>query len=364
MRRAGQRWLEWGSRVLLAVAPLLLLECGLRLAGYHYQPPPIAFIGNHDEHLTEPHYYLRPSIISLWELRPRARLPLSMKGHINRDGYRGPHLGPLPAPGTLRMALAGDSCALGYGLRLEQSIAYRLQQKLAASLNRPVEVLNAGCTGHSTVLTYERLKAGVFDYHPRFVVLYVGQWNDYVPALGFTDREALQAARRRSRITALQGVLSHLRTYELLKSALEPLLRGRRPIPQEQQAIADFRAGMEPALRRVPLEEFRATVAETVRLCRQHGAVPVGLIPPLSRVTLTKTPVAQTYRKALIEVYRRLRVPLVDARPLDGRPEAFIDWIHPSAWGADLIAQGLSLKLAELAAAPPAPGRVARQGRQ
>ncbi|HEX9636852.1 MAG TPA: SGNH/GDSL hydrolase family protein [Acidobacteriota bacterium] len=351
MSAAGRRSREWAGRLLLAAAPLLLLESGLRLAGVHYQPRPIAFVGRQDEHLGDPHYYLRPSTICLWEPRPRARFPISMRGRVNRNGYRGPHLRRIPKPGTLRLALAGDSCVLGYRLRQEESIADQLERQLAQKLDRPVEVLNSGCTGHSTVLTYERLKAGVFDYRPRFVVLYLGQWNDYVPALGFTDREALEATRLRHRTAQLQDMLARLRTYQLLHSVLEPLLRGRRPIPQEQRAILDFRAGREPSLRRVPLADFRATVADMIRLCRQHGAIEVGLIPPVPRATLARIPAGRMYRDALIEVYRRQRVPLVDARPLDEHPEAFIDWIHPSALGAALIAQGLSQKLAELALA-------------
>jgi len=78
-------------------------------------------------------------------------------------------------------------------------------------------------------------------------------------------------------------------TYELLKTGLEPLLGGRRTIPQSERATAEFRAGKEPALCRVPLGEFRATLAGIVRLCRRHGAVVVGLISPIPRDTLAKS---------------------------------------------------------------------------
>jgi lysophospholipase L1-like esterase len=64
---------------------------------------------------------------------------------INREGLRGPEIGP-KAPGTLRVLALGDSFTFGVGAKEGQTFPARLQSLLRGG-GRPAEVLNAGAPG-------------------------------------------------------------------------------------------------------------------------------------------------------------------------------------------------------------------------
>ncbi|MFL6232768.1 MAG: SGNH/GDSL hydrolase family protein, partial [Thermoanaerobaculia bacterium] len=65
---------------------------------------------------------------------------------INREGLRGPEIGP-KAPGTLRVLALGDSFAFGVGAQEGETYPARLQEVLRARGVR-AEVLNAGAPGY------------------------------------------------------------------------------------------------------------------------------------------------------------------------------------------------------------------------
>ncbi|HET9209341.1 MAG TPA: GDSL-type esterase/lipase family protein [Thermoanaerobaculia bacterium] len=74
------------------------------------------------------------------------RVEFDTRVAINREGLRGPEIGP-KSPGTLRVLVLGDSFAFGVGAQSDETYPARLQEILRARGIR-AEVLNAGAPGY------------------------------------------------------------------------------------------------------------------------------------------------------------------------------------------------------------------------
>lgn len=74
------------------------------------------------------------------------RVEFDTRVSINREGLRGPEIGP-KTPGTLRVLVLGDSFAFGVGAREVDTYPARLQEILRSRGVR-AEVLNAGAPGY------------------------------------------------------------------------------------------------------------------------------------------------------------------------------------------------------------------------
>ena len=100
--------------------------------------------------------------------------------NINKAGFRGADFPAQKIPGTLRIAILGDSVAYGYSVPLEQTFARLLEKQLNAD-GHNVEVLNFAVNGYSTIAELELYKTRVREYKPDIVLLaYV--LNDPLPA--------------------------------------------------------------------------------------------------------------------------------------------------------------------------------------
>ena len=71
--------------------------------------------------------------------------------HINSAGLRSPEIAVPKPPGFKRVLVLGDSVAFGWGVPEEKIFSRRLESMLRKQLACPVEVVNAGVTGYSTV---------------------------------------------------------------------------------------------------------------------------------------------------------------------------------------------------------------------
>jgi len=100
--------------------------------------------------------------------------------NINNAGFRGKDFIIEKRPGTLRIAILGDSVGYGYSVPLEQTFASLVEQKLSAQ-GHQTEVLNFSVNGYSTAAELELYKVRVREYRPDIIVLaYV--LNDPLPA--------------------------------------------------------------------------------------------------------------------------------------------------------------------------------------
>lgn len=91
--------------------------------------------------------------------------------YLNADGMREPGITIEKPAGVYRIALLGDSQIEAIQVPLEKSYGKLLEKQLSERLHRPVEVLNFGVSGYSTVQEYLLMKRNVFKYQPDMVLL-------------------------------------------------------------------------------------------------------------------------------------------------------------------------------------------------
>lgn len=116
-------------------------------------------------------YEFKPDLDVLFMLQPF---------HTNRFGMRDRPRNLAKAPGSLRLALVGDSFAMGFALPEEATFGRLLEPLLSERLGRKVEVLNFAVSGYS-LLDYAGIVAErVGAFGPDLVL--VGMcFNDFEP---------------------------------------------------------------------------------------------------------------------------------------------------------------------------------------
>jgi hypothetical protein len=90
---------------------------------------------------------------------------------FNEAGMREPGLTVAKPPGTLRIALLGDSLTESLQVPLEKTFGRIMEEKLTDQLNKPIQVLNFGVSGYSTAQEYLQLKQKVLQYKPDVVLV-------------------------------------------------------------------------------------------------------------------------------------------------------------------------------------------------
>lgn len=146
---------------------LLLVEGGLRVAGF-----------------TFPSLYTRDAIRG-GALRPGAAALYTVEGRsfvrVNSRGQRDRERTLAKPPGTLRVAVLGDSYAEALQLPMEQAFWAVIERELggcAALGGMTVEVLNFGVSGYGTAQELLTLRHVVPDYGPDVVLLAFLAGND------------------------------------------------------------------------------------------------------------------------------------------------------------------------------------------
>ena len=162
-------WLLAARNITLAgaalVATLLLCEMLLRLLGVNYPvyvwTDPLRGIA----HIPGARSDFRDSNGRPWI-------------QINRDGMRGPDTPLKHTPGTLRIALLGDSFIEAFEVPFDSTVGQVMARRLSALRGAPVEVLNFGTGGYGTTQELLTLRHQVWKYTPDVVLLAVTTGND------------------------------------------------------------------------------------------------------------------------------------------------------------------------------------------
>ncbi len=144
---------------------LLLVELGMRLAG-------IAYTGA----------FYRPDPDLGWSLWPNtegwsvgeAKVPV----RINSDGMRDREHSLRKNPGTIRIAVLGDSNVEGLSVPAGRTFPSVLERELQRCQARKVEVLNFGCSGYGTTQELIQLRTKAWKYSPDIVLLAFYPGND------------------------------------------------------------------------------------------------------------------------------------------------------------------------------------------
>jgi hypothetical protein len=231
----GVRWIK--RSLLITVSSLAVLaaaELALRMADFSYYWA----------------LYKRPDPVLGWAPPPGTEAWQRFEGRalvrINSAGFRDrEHLTGKP-PGTLRIAILGDSFAEAVQVPLEHTFWSVLEQRLRdcrALQERSVEVLNFGVSGYSTAQALLTLRHRAWTFQPDMVLLAFFVGNDLVENSRVLDEDSLrpyfvyegdrlvlddayrQSARYRRQVSwygrMAAGLLAHSRLLQALHRALD-----------------------------------------------------------------------------------------------------------------------------------------------
>jgi hypothetical protein len=159
-----------GTAVLIVFGVIcagLIAEVGVRIANRYF-----------------PYFYCYDATRG-WGLRPNTNGYYRREGAsyvaINSDGFRGPDFARTKPPGTVRIAVLGDSYTEAIQVPYEDTFASVAARKLAQCpllKGRHVEALNFGVDGYGTTQELVTLREKVWAYHPDIVVLAIFLGND------------------------------------------------------------------------------------------------------------------------------------------------------------------------------------------
>lgn len=353
-RRARKRRRPWTLVLVSALTGVVLAECGLRVLDLPRTDNSLAFLGGQG---LGPDIYEEDDRL-FWRLRPEAT-----GNRINELGLRGFLPDSAKGDRDFRVVCVGDSCTFGSGVRYEETYGIRLERLIQGVMPfQRVETVLGGVPGYSTHQDRLLFEEHILPLQPDLTVLYCGGWNDFLPAIGLTDRE--RSAWR-------DGLLSSLHLARLFQR----LVWGR--VPDRESYAQALMEGKAPDGRRVSLVEFRENMAWMIRRAIEVGSAVVLVVPPLTEKATQDVPIALEYRRAVRDLAREHGIPLVDTPRLfdqyrmkategwndlpTGEWPCLRDWVHPSVMGHAVLADELFRVLRDqlpVAGEPEPPGRL------
>jgi hypothetical protein len=151
------------ATAVVVVLFVALLEVGLRLAGVRYE---------YSFYESDPVIYTtyRPNAEG-WEVKEGEN-----RVRINSLGMRDRERSVTPSPGTIRIALLGDSLVAATQVPIEKTMAQVLERTLNRTLGQSgqsFEVLNFAQGGSTLAQQYLMLRHRVWDFQPQIVMVFV-----------------------------------------------------------------------------------------------------------------------------------------------------------------------------------------------
>jgi putative peptidoglycan lipid II flippase len=214
----------------------------------------------------------------------------------NSLGLRGPER-PFAKPvGTRRIAVIGDSFVAGYGVANEEVLTARLEKLLNSDAKSPVEVINLGRTGSSTVRELDLYTLIGRWFQPDVVVLAYFLGNDLREVVEEHDQEELQGWHPQGTIRrAAYGLcpniyleLALLKLSAEMRKSLQPQREGDilAILRRECESRGADYAAVEAAYHRLPeevrqgLEQGRLRHQQIIPACYDAGRLRRSLDPP------------------------------------------------------------------------------------
>jgi lysophospholipase L1-like esterase len=356
----------------------LLLELGLRLAGFHFPPleaPIVFWDSQNDAEMRAGEGLHEIDLRCLWRPRPGAAVPEVPGERVNELGLRGPLPAAEPSTSTLRLVTLGDSSTFGWKTPYAQTYSGLLAQRLGAGA--PAEVLAAGVIGYTAVQGRVRFETLIAPLRPTVAVVAFGAINEHFPSDVGGDRErlALQAARASALHRARRWLLEHWTAAQLCASWAEGGERGRAVAVArwvEERGRYDAAWAERGSLsfrgaRRVEPGEFGPVLGELVDSIEASGAAVVLVAMPRRLDCERELPVLVEYDRALRAFAAARGLPLCDAHAAFRERAAddllFLDSVHPSAAGHALLAERLEPLVRAAAAQRARAGAIVPTGR-
>jgi hypothetical protein len=251
---------------------LLVVEAGLRVVGYSF---PIFYTTDPERGIA-----LRAGVRGWYRREGKNYVSINSEGLRDRE-----HTKAKP-PGTVRIAVIGDSYAEALQVPLENTfwavMGEQLRQKCPQFAGQQVEVINFGVSGYGTAQELITLRQKVWDYAPDLVLLAVCTGNDITDnsrVLKKTDIPYF--VYRDGHNLTLDNSFRDSRSFRLQSSALSSMGRWLRDSLRFVQAIHEAQLAIKTYLaqRRARSEARTAgtTHAATAALVQQAAAQPTDL---------------------------------------------------------------------------------------
>lgn len=286
----------------------------------------------------------------LWSLRPSTTLNV-YGDRTNAFGHRSPDRAEKKEQQIRRVVFVGDSVALGAGVRYEQSFAGRIERWLSDARPGVWECWNLAVSAHTSAQTARMLERRALPLSPDIVVICVGSWSEYSPAISEPDDvilARLDAAARSATASALRtrGIVRILSWWTSLGG-------DTRASAEATPELATFVAsGKAPGIVRVDLEAFCGHLRRMIERSRASGAEPVLIVPGATAESRARFPDSNRYADAIQQIGREMSVPVADVRAALAASGAdavnYFDRVHLSEEGHRIAARAIAESLCSL----------------
>lgn len=287
--------------------------------------------------------------------------------HTNAQGFRGEDFAPTKAPGTLRVAVLGDSSTFGWGVEHFETYPERLASALATRLGidrAQLEVLNLGVPGYSSFQGRVLLERTALPLAPDLVI-----WSYLSNDGAMTGvSDAATYAERQGARGALLEWLHASRAFETLEAWIQVLRRsvapapapdptdaGQRNIPSYAVAAENVRSAVATARDAgVPIlllgQCTRGEPARVLAQVAQESGVPHLDATALLDAAVPRIASEEAFGEQRLAMRKRYGETELAAHPFW---LAFLpDHCHPNAFGHRLVADELARTATELGIAP------------
>ena len=289
--------------------------------------------------------YLPGNPYLLWEMVPGERTEMGVDVHVNELGFRGPETTQSKPANKRRIVVIGDSTVYGHGVPDEDVFA----QRLDTSLGSDIEVLNLGAPGYSTEQSLNLMEMRGWDLSPDLLVV-ANLWSDN-NFDSFVDKTII------SKRMDIESSWAPLASRWLQTSALYRWLDWHirlEPRADEVKTVG-WMLGRTPTggYRRVSVNDYASNLQTIVDRAQSRGAsvMFVSFANAVDMGADTDGAIAWTlYREVMTAVAAKNGSPLVNVQHLFGESglhwrDLFIDEMHPTSRGHELIANGIEAAL-------------------
>jgi lysophospholipase L1-like esterase len=213
----------------------------------------------------------------------------------NSVGFSGKEFTREKPDGSLRVVCMGNSSTFGWGVPPDSCYARLLEVSLNEKLGRPVQVINAGIPGYSSLQGFVQYERNILELDPDIITLSF-MANDNLPSAK-PDSEILR--ERQGMIGFTQEILNYSCTYRAMKYLIvAKKLKSERGEDRKR------------SVRRVRPAVSRASLTQLIKIARKNDTeVFFVAILPDSRDW-------DPYRTVFQDLSRELDVPLLDTQDL------------------------------------------------
>ncbi|MBN1493333.1 MAG: SGNH/GDSL hydrolase family protein [Candidatus Omnitrophica bacterium] len=238
---------------------------------------------------------------------------------INRDGYRGPIVARKRTLDVYRIMVLGDSTAFGAGVEWDETFIHILDNMIERSHIFPVEYINAGVPGYTSLQGMRMFEQKYAQYKPDLVLTYFGH-NDVNQIFPYADKELRNVPPN---FLKLYDMTSRVRVFRLINYFfIKYIIQKILPLKQ-----------------RVSAEDYMHNLHAIAQRAQQYGGQVRFIVPTVVDMGNGNSPhlieKVEIKDKDAIHVHEYF---------MNGRWEwrdLFLDECHPTKRGHQIIAQAI-----------------------